>query len=337
MLTTSRRRGFTLIELLVVIAIIAILIALLLPAVQQAREAARRVQCKNNMKQIGLGLHNYLSTFNVFPLGGSWPHPISAAGTVGGPFSPQARILPYLEQANLANLIDFSKPYGDQPSVSRTRIATFMCPSEVEDHITSNGNHWPLTYAANAGDWFIWDAATQRSGNGAFGQNSNYSTRDFVDGTSNTILFSEVKAFQPYVRPNADPSSTAVPANVNALSLASGQTVRYSGHTEWVEGKSPQYSFTMTFPPNTKIPYTDPATSQPVDVDYVSRGEVGTRLAATATDGRTYGAIISRSFHAGMVNSLLADGSVRNISSNVDQGTWRALGTRNGGEVVGEF
>src|SRR6188768_2713975 len=127
------RRAFTLIELLVVIAIIGVLIALLLPAVQQAREAARRVQCKNNMKQIGLGLHNYLSTFNVFPPGGTWPHPLAASGSVGGPFSPQARILPYLEQAALSNLIDFSKPYGDQPNVSRTRIATFMCPSEVED------------------------------------------------------------------------------------------------------------------------------------------------------------------------------------------------------------
>ena len=335
--TFPRRAAFTLIELLVVIAIIAILIALLLPAVQQAREAARRIQCKNNLKQIGLGLHNYLATFNVFPPGGSWPHPFAASGSVGGPFSPQARILPYLEQANLSNLIDFSKPYGDQPNVSRTRISTFMCPSEIQDQITANGNHWPLTYAAQVGEWFIWDSATGQMGNGAFGQNSSFSTRDFSDGTSNSVMFSEVKAYQPYIRPNADPSPLTTPSTVSALPLTAGQTVRYSGHTEWVEGKSPQYSFTSTFPPNTKIPYVDAALNKEIDVDYVSRGEVGTRLAATSTVGRSYGAIISRSYHTGMVNSLLADGSVRNISSNIDQGIWRALGTRAGGEVVGEF
>lgn len=332
-----RRRAFTLIELLVVIAIIAILMALLLPAVQQAREAARRAQCTNNLKQIGLALHNYLDAFAVFPPGGTWPHPIAASGNTGGPFSPQARLLPYLDQANLINLIDFSRPYGDQPTVSRVRVPTFVCPSEVEDHLTSNGNHWPLTYAANVGNWFIWDAATQTVGNGAFGQNTRFSTKDFVDGTTNSIMFSEVKAFQPYVRPNADPASIAVPANVAALALPAGQTVRESAHTEWVEGKTPQYSFTTTFPPNTKIPYTDPTNVTFESVDYVSRGELGTRLAANATDGRTYGAIISRSFHVGVVNSLLCDGSVRSISSNIDLGIWRALGSRAGGEVVSEF
>ena len=121
-----KNRGFTLIELLVVIAIIAVLIALLLPAVQQAREAARRSQCKNNLKQIGMALHNYLEAYTVFPPGGTWPHPIGASGKVGGPFSPQARLLPYLDQANLQDLIDFSKPY--EPAEPAAPRATHALP-----------------------------------------------------------------------------------------------------------------------------------------------------------------------------------------------------------------
>jgi prepilin-type N-terminal cleavage/methylation domain-containing protein len=330
------RRGFTLIELLVVIAIIAILVALLLPAVQQAREAARRTQCRNNLKQIGLALHNYLDMYRYFPPGGTWPHPVGATGKVGGPFSPQARLLPCLEQANLSNLIDFSRPYGDQTAVSKTRIAPYICPSDVNDRMTDNGKHWSFTYAANVGDWFIWDAATRKNGNGAFGQNSKFSTKDFTDGMTNSIMFSEVKAFQPYVRPNADPASTTPPVNVSALMIPPGQTAKASAHTEWVEGRSPQYSFTTTFGPNAKVPYTD-STGIEVDVDYISRTEVGLPVAAGAADARTYAAITSRSYHTGLVNSLLGDGSVRSISNSIDLGTWRALGTRGGGEVVGEF
>jgi prepilin-type N-terminal cleavage/methylation domain-containing protein len=332
-----RQRAFTLIELLVVIAIIAILIGLLLPAVQQAREAARRAQCTNNLKQIGLALHNYLESFTVFPPGGTWPHPINSAGNVGGPFSPQARILPYLEHVNLSDLIDFNKPYGDQPTVSRVRVAPFVCPSELEDHLTANGNHWPLTYAANAGEWLVWDAATRTIGTGTFGQNSKFSTKDIRDGTTNTIMFSEVRAFQPYVQPNADPSPVTVPANIAALTLPTGQTVRTSAHTEWVEGKSPQYSFTTTFTPNAKVPYTDSAGKFWDTMDYVSRGEVGTVVAATATNAKTYAAITSRSYHAQAVNTLMGDGSVRSFSDNVELGIWRALGTRAGREIVGEF
>ncbi|MBI1347931.1 DUF1559 domain-containing protein [bacterium] len=334
--SSRRSRGFTLIELLVVIAIIAILIALLLPAVQQAREAARRTQCKNNLKQIGIGMHNYLDTYTVFPPGGTWPFPVNAAGSVGGPFSPQARLLPYLEQANLSNLIDFSRPYGDQPTVSKVRIAPYICPSEVEDHLTSNGNHWPFSYAANAGTWFIFDAATQMIGDGAFGQNSKFSTKDFTDGTTNTVVFSEVKAFQPYVRPNADPASMATPSTPADIGLAAGQTVRTSAHTEWVEGRSPQYSFTTTFGPNVRFPYTDTATGNVLpSIDYISRTEVG--APTTGTGARTYAAITTRSFHTQIVNSLLCDGSVRSISENIDFLVWRSLGTRGGGEVLSEF
>ena len=334
---TLKHYGFTLIELLVVIAIIAVLISLLLPAVQQVREAARRTQCKNNLKQIGLAMHNYLDVYTCFPPGGTWPHPVGASGSVGGPFSPQARLLPYLEQANLTNLIDFSRPYGDQPDVSKVRVAPFLCPSEVQDRLTDNGKHWSFTYAANAGEWLIWDAATQKSGSGTFGQNSRIAARNITDGTSNTIMFSEVKAFQPYVRPNANPSSTAVPNDINSLPIPAGMSVRTSAHTEWVEGKSPQYSFTTTFSPNAKIPYTDSSGVFYESVDYVSRGEVGTQVSPTASDAATYGAITSRSYHVGIVNSQLGDGSVRSISENIDLRVWRALGTCAGGEVIGEF
>lgn len=330
------RRAFTLIELLVVIAIIAILIALLLPAVQQAREAARRTQCKNNLKQIGIALHNYLDSNSYFPPGGTWPFPINASGSAGGPFSPLARLLPFLEQANLSNLIDFSKPYGDQPDVSKVRVAPYLCPSDVNDRQTDNGKHWSFTYGANVGDWLIWDAYTRTAGNGAFGQNTRFSTRDFTDGTSNSMMFSEVRAFQAYIRPNADPSSTAIPADAASLAIPTGQAAKLSAHTEWVEGRSPQYSFTTTFTPNYNVPYTDSNGVAYPSVDYVSRGEVAAP-ASSASGAATYGAITSRSYHVGAVNSLLADGAVRTISSNISLITWRALGSRSGNEVLSEF
>ncbi|SFH53206.1 DUF1559 domain-containing protein [Planctomicrobium piriforme] len=324
----TKKSGFTLIELLVVIAIIAILIALLLPAVQQAREAARRSQCKNNLKQLGLGMHNYLDTFTVFPPGGTFRINEVASG---GPFSPQARILPYLEQANLSNLIDFSLPYGSQTAVSKVRVPVFICPSEVEDHMTTNGNHWPITYAANIGQWFIWNPTNNQQGTGAFAPNSRFSTKNFTDGTSNTVMMSEVRAFQPFRRPatgSSPATDPGMPSSPNTVTTLGGD-YKTSAHTEWVEGRSPQFSFTMTFGPNAKN--TSVEAGATVDTDYVSQTEGG-----SATNP-TWAVINTRSMHVGLVSTLLADGSVRSMSNNIDLTTWRSLGTRAGGEVVGEF
>ncbi|MDP1796291.1 MAG: DUF1559 domain-containing protein, partial [Planctomycetaceae bacterium] len=122
------RRAFTLIELLVVIAIIAILIALLLPAVQQAREAARRTQCRNHLKQVGLALHNYLDAHTVFPP--SYCVVPGVTSTVGGQWSMFARILPYLDQANLQNLVNWNVASATHGNVATTRIPTYLCPSD---------------------------------------------------------------------------------------------------------------------------------------------------------------------------------------------------------------
>ncbi len=153
--TSVYRRAFTLVELLVVIAIIGILVGLLLPAVQAAREAARRMSCQNNIKQIALGLHNYESAYKRFPAVCT----ISRT-TVSDSFSAQASLLPFLEQANLANLIDFSKSFTLQPQVARQRIPTFMCPSEINDRANDANPslvHYPINYGVGSGTWFQFD------------------------------------------------------------------------------------------------------------------------------------------------------------------------------------
>lgn len=329
MVSVRSRRGFTLIELLVVIAIIAVLIALLLPAVQQAREAARRTQCKSNMKQLGLALHNYLSTVSVFP-----PAACFSATSSSVSWSMQARILPYIEQANLQNLANFNVSYGDpvNAAVTGTRIAVLLCPSDPNDKprvsTTGGNNHYPISFGANRGTWFVWDPATQANGDGAFGVNTKYSAASFTDGMSNTIGLSEIKAFQPvYNKSNtATTVGSPIPATPDAAAAMCAGTLSANGHTEWVDGKIHETSFTGAFAPNTEI------IKDNVDVDFVSV----TEQAPTSTLA-THAAVVSRSYHVGIVNSLLMDGSVRSISENISTLVWRALISRNGGEVVGEF
>ncbi|MGE3316336.1 MAG: DUF1559 domain-containing protein, partial [Planctomycetaceae bacterium] len=229
------RRAFTLIELLVVMAIIGVLIALLLPAVQNAREAARRTQCKNNLKQIGLALHNYLDAMKVFPPSFCVDGP---TGTGGGEWSIQARILPYAEQANLYETIDFSIPYAAGSPVAVQRVAMYLCPSEPNDRLR-DGDHYPVNYGFNGGTWQVYDPFTGYGGDGPFYPNSDTTTSDILDGLSSTICFAEVKTFTPYVRDGVDGDAIqnppADPSVVTALTA--GNFRRNSGHTEWVDGR----------------------------------------------------------------------------------------------------
>ena len=164
----SRPKGFTLIELLVVIAIIAILIGLLLPAVQKVREAAARLKCQNNLKQIGLAVHNYQLVQRVLPAGRVVPERRDRRS----PYSTLAVILPYVEQENLQKLIDFDVPYTDPINLPSTkvRVPIYLCPSEMNDRERVDGavTHYPLNYGANVGMWLVFDPNSSTPGAGAF-------------------------------------------------------------------------------------------------------------------------------------------------------------------------
>ena len=337
------KTGFTLIELLVVIAIIAILLALLLPAVQQARESARRTQCKNNLKQIGLALHNYLSTNSVFP-------PSYCIGAAkGGTWSIHARILPFLDQANAYTLADLTVGYSDPPNSTNGITSQFLpfnrCPSElygIESGPTAP-SFFPPNYAYNLGSWKVFTPASTNlaeggdAGDGAFAPNSSFSTAHFLDGTSNTLCASEVKCYTNNISNDAA-ATNASPTLAMIQSFSSGTwspaTIGVvGGHREWTDGKVHETGFTTTFTPNTKVLITNGTTT--LDGDYISCKERGT--SAICVGKPTYAAVTTRSFHTGLVNSLLMDGSTRSFSNNIDLSIWRALGTRAGGETVGSF
>lgn len=331
----QRHLAFTLVELLVVIAIIGTLVGLLLPAVQAAREAARRMSCQNNMRQLALALHNYESANKIFP-----PANICVGGSANQPWSAQSFLLPYLEGTNEFNRINFSIGYhaaGNKTNfppngIAAQRISVLLCPSEVNNTARLNAagapEHYPLNYVLNIGSFLIYNPNNRQDGGGAFGANGRIRPASFMDGLSNTIGMSEVKAFTPRFHDVAGMPSVAPmrPEDVASNYIQGGAWSATSGHTEWVCGRAIHNGFTTTFTPNTLVPYVLGGTMYDIDVTSMREG--------TTATGITYGAITARSYHNGIVNAIYMDGSVRSIGNSIDLATWRGLGSRAGAEVT---
>lgn len=325
--------GFTLVELLVVIAIIGILIALLLPAVQAAREAARRNQCKNNLKQLGLAVLNFETANRHLPASALVDLSVTSTGN-NGSWGVHGRILNYLEEENLRDLVDIEQGWDLQRAIDGVRIAAFQCPSDEkssEARVFSDNRPtlWPTNYGFNLGTWFVYDPATNKGGDGAFYPNSNLSMANFTDGSSKTLMCAEVKAWTAYKR-NGGPSSTEIPNTVAEASavVTSGAQEKGTGHTEWPDGRVHHTGFTATMPPNTFVPFTN-SNGREVDADFNSWQEGKNGSAGSPT----YAMITSRSAHPGQVQVALVDGSVQSVADQVDLNVWRALATRDGGEV----
>ena len=300
--TCRYRRAFTLVELLVTIAIIAVLIALLLPAVQQAREAARRIQCRNNLKQIGLALHNYHEAFQVFPMGYHWP--------LGTGWS--YHLLPHLDQASLYNSFTVGTPTAAAASIWRTGppslalavpLPVFRCPSsgsvEAVTNVDGIPRRVPCDYTACASGVRTTDSPTSVRGiggenlDGAFFRSSSVRIRDFLDGASNTVGVGEVVS-EPSV------------SQVDHWSIGSDDLGRND------------------------LPLSQDSSE--------FLGSLGVKLNLFYQGSSTDDIELSfKSRHAGGVQFLLMDGAVRFINGSLDESLRKALGTRAGGEVLGEF
>jgi len=336
----------TLLELLVVVAIVGVLVGLLLPAVQTAREAARRTSCSSNMRQLVLAVMAYENAKARLP-----PSLIHTPGTAfaanNGSWSIHGRILPFIEETAVAMRVDLEVGYDMPPNstsgVPTTRIAVYVCPSEQHDRVrTRNGTAfvYPHTYGFNFGTWFVYDPATGAGGEGVFFPNSHLRLREIRDGLGKTLCAAEVKAFTPYVRNTVDPGGSfpaseppTTPAAVAGLAEGGDaklgpDTNSCTGHTEWPDGRVHHSGFTTTLPPNTTVPLR--RDGREYDIDYNSRQE------GNSATIRTFAAITARSYHPGLVNTAGLDGAVRAVTSGVDSAVWRALGTRAGGEPTSD-
>ena len=332
--SARNHRDFTLVELLVVIAIIGILVALLLPAIQAAREAARRSQCKNNLKQLGLAVLNYESSKRHLPPSVEI-NPSTMTGANNGAWGVHGHILDYMEEQSVKGLVDIKKAWDNQLAISGLHIASYSCPSDTmapkfATRAAIAQLLYATTYGFNMGTWFVFDPATNLGGEGVFYPNSNLRLAKVSDGTSKTLLVAEVKAWTHYTRNGGSPTTIPDTAEAAATIVASGPDYKNTGHTEWPDGRVHHTGFTATMTPNTFVKYVKG--SETFDADYNSWQEGKDWPAGNPT----YAIITSRSFHSGGVNVALVDGSIQTVNDDINLLVSRTKATRAGNETVSE-
>ena len=311
---STRRSGFTLVELLVVIAIIGILVALLLPAVQVAREAGRRTSCSNNLKQLATAIHNYHDTFNQFPYGGMSGH------------SQHTRLLPYIEQKNVYEMINFSVSVNNtlHDIPRNTKITAFLCPSDPDKLPAALGGR--NNYYANMGTnimYTVTDTSHPNFGkprfNGAFSSDEiTTGFRDILDGTSSTAMFSEKNkgdGTNGYSSPESDTfrpgtyPDTADQALLDCMAIDVNDLSKQGNSNVGVSWMSTSHSVTQYW--HVLLPNTRSCMYPSLRI-------------ATAANSR----------HPGGVQMALCDASVRFVPQTINLVTWRALGTRDSKDVV---